>query len=180
MRILKIALTIAVGFVAFVAITFSSFAVNDGISHTLLKSVDFPGGEPPDGFWVVLRTAGTTGSEDTITTERWKSVATLRASGRKVSFLIPGKEGMRPSNEHNYTYTIVENRKGSQIIEVIYGNGGRSWSRYEAFDDHIAPVSYRTDLGALVGGAIFWTAAVLGFFIGRRATNFLRQKLGVA
>jgi hypothetical protein len=164
---------------AFVAVMLLAGPVIDAMSHVFFKTVDFPEGQPPDRFVVALREAAKAGGRDTFIPVRWKDVAALRASGKKFTFLLPGKEGRLPSRGDLYTYKVIEDRKSSQVIEVHFGNTHRSWSRYEALDDRIVPISYRTD-GSFLSLIAAFGLLVLGIFVGRRATKLLRQKFGVS
>jgi hypothetical protein len=128
---------------------------------------------------VALRDPSKTNGKDIYEPAFWKQVPALKASGRKFTFLLTEKSGQLPSQGDFYNYEVLEDRKTSQIIEVRYGNTHTSWSRYEAYEDRIVPLSYRTD-GSILSLIPIFGLLIAGFFVGRRVTKLLRQKLAVA
>lgn len=164
---------------AFVAVMLLTGPVIDAMSHAFFKTTSFPGGQPPDRFIVALRDTAKPVAEEAMSPASWKHVATLKASGKKFTFLLSGKEGTIPSQGDLYAYKVIEDRKASQIIEVKFSNTHTSWSRYEAFDDRIVPISYRTD-GSILSLIPIFGLLLAGIFVGRRVTKLLRQRLTVA
>jgi hypothetical protein len=128
---------------------------------------------------VALRDPSKTNGKDIHEPAFWKQVPALKASGGKFTFLLTEKSGQLPSQGDFYNYEVLEDRKTSQIIEVRYGNTHTSWSRYEAYEDRIVPLSYRTD-GSILSLIPIFGLLIAGFFVGRRVTKLLRQKLAVA
>ena len=153
--------------------------VIDVWSHAFFKSTDFPGGQPTDRFVVALRDPGKTSGKNAYEPAFWKQVPALKASGRKFTFLLTEKSGQLPSQGDFYNYEVLEDRKTSQIIEVRYGNTHTSWSRYEAYEDRIVPLSYRTD-GSILSLVPIFGLLVIAVLVGRRLTKLIRPKLGVA
>jgi hypothetical protein len=149
------------------------------MSHAFFKITAFPGDQPPDRFIVALRETAKPAGEDAMSPASWKHIAALKASGKKFTFMLSGKEGRIPSGGDIYTYKVIEDRKSSQIIEVTFSNTHTSWSRYEAFDDRIVPISYRTD-GSILSLIPIFGLLIAGVLVGRRVTKLLRQKLAVA
>jgi hypothetical protein len=179
MHLLKRFLAITAGIMAFVAVMLLTGPATDVMSHAFFKTTSFPDGQPPDRFIVALRDTAKPAAEEAMSRASWKQVATLRATGRKFTFLVSGAGGIIPSERDFYSYTVIEDRKISQIIEVQFINSHRSWSRYEAFEDRIVPISYRTD-GSLLSLIPIFGLLFAGIFIGRRVTKWARQKLEVA
>lgn len=179
MNFLKRVLALVAGVLAFIAIVLLIPPVLNTISHKFFEITDFPGGQPPDRFLVALREPHQTGGEDAYEPVYWKNIPALRASGRKFTFLVAGKSGELASQGDLYDYTLIEDRKTSQIIEVKYANTHTSWSRYEAYEDRIVPVSYRTD-GGILSLVLIVGLLAIAILAGRRITKFLRLKLGVA
>ena len=107
-------------------------------------------------------------------------MAELRKSGRKFTFLVPGKAGSLASCGHSCSYKVIEDRSVSQIVEVRFRNTYASWSRYEAYDDRIVPISHRTDGSFYVFIPVFAVLLAAALFVARRVTRLLRQKLAVA
>lgn len=148
-------------------------------SHAFFKSTDFPGGQPPDHFVVALRDPNKTSGEDAHKPAFWNHVPALKASGVKFTFLLAEKSGRLPSQGDIYNYEVLEDRRTSQIIEVRFANTHTSWSRYEAYEDRIVPLSYRTD-GSMLSIFPIFGLMVIAILVGRRLTKLIRLKLGVA
>ena len=173
-RFLKRAVAIAAGILVFVSFLFLIPLAMDAWSHAFFKSTDFPGGQPPERFVVALRDLGKSGN-DAHEPAFWKQVPAVRASGRKLSFLLAGKGGQLPSQGDFYSYEVIEDRKTSQIIEVKYINTHASSSRYEAYEDRIVPIFYRTD-GSFLSLIPMLGLLIAGFLAGRKVTKLLREK----
>lgn len=148
-------------------------------SHAFFKSTDVSGGESTDRFIVVLRDPSKTGVKDAYEHAFWTQVPALKASGKKFSFLLTKQSGQLSSQGDFYSYKVLEDRKTSQIIEVRYGNTHTSWSRYEAYEDRIVPLSYRTD-GSFLSLVPIFGLLMIAVLVGRRLTKLMRLKLGVA
>lgn len=181
LRLLKRLLPITAGIATFAAIMLLTGPVMLAISYAFHRTTSFPGGQPPDRFIVALRDAAAPVAEAAITTARWGHFATLKTSGAKFTFLLPGKGGKipGPSGSNHIDYKVIEDRGASQIIEVSYVNTHSSWSRYEAFGNRIVPISYRTD-GGILSGIVVLPLLIAGGFFGQVVTYILRKKLAAA
>src|SRR5262245_23405814 len=129
------------------------------MSYAFFRTTAFPDDQPPGAFAVIVRDTSVLAVENAITGLPWTDIGTVRRGGGSFSFLLPRSEGTVASHGHLFFYRVVEDRKTSQLIEVEFSNTHRSWSRYEAFDDRIVPVSYRTD------GSFFSLIPVFGLLL---------------
>ena len=95
----------------------------------------------------------------------WRDIETAKGKGLRPTFLLPAAGGIIPTSSDLHAYSILEDRGASQLIETRYRNTHAVWTRYEAWQDRIVPISQRTDGGFLMIvplGALFaaaWIAA---------------------
>lgn len=139
-----------------------------GLSHTLFKTTTFPGNVPPRRFLVAYLELTDSGTPGPAKMDWWKGIEEQRRNGRRLTFLVPAPAAMQ-------SYSILDDRRTSQIIETRYRNTHGAWARYEARRDHIVPISHRTD------GSFFLmlpTIAlfVAAFWIGNRSSGWCARE----
>ena len=76
------------------------------------------------------------------------------------------------------TFQVIENRGDRQIVEVNVLDTRQSWSRYEAYRDHIVPIAFRTDRGPLFIGMIGFVAIVLSAWAAKRTYWLVANRIG--
>jgi hypothetical protein len=141
-----------------------------GLSHTLFKTTTFPGNMPPERFLVAYRELTDSGAPGPAKMDWWKAIEEQRRNGRRLTFLVPPPAAMQ-------SYSILDDRGASQIIETRYRNTHGAWARYEARSDHIVPISHRTD-----GSPFFLMLPILAlfvaaFWVGNRVERVVRTRM---
>ena len=93
-------------------------------------------------------------------------------------FLLSEQSGRIPSEGDSYGFEVLENKGDRQIIEVMYPNTSRSWSRYVAFSDRIERLSYRTDGSFLVLLPLLFLLTI-AFYSGKGTARALKRTFGM-
>lgn len=133
------------------------------------------GAEPPERFMVVVHGAGGGGYRYL----RWQQLAELEVDGVTRSFLLPETEG--DDNEmlsERLTFRVLESTGERQIVEVNVLDTHQSWSRYEAYRDHVVPIAFRTDGGPFFIGMIGFVALVAAAWIAKRTYWLVANRIG--
>ena len=133
------------------------------------------GAEPPPEFMVVVHDLGGAGYRFL----RWEELPGVGVDGATRGFLLPESEGGGQTVlSERQSFRVIEDHGDRQIIEVNDLDSHQSWSRYEAFRDRIAPISYRTDGGPLFIGMIGFMAAICAAWIAKRTYWFVAKRIG--
>lgn len=173
MRSFKRTVAAAVAVAVFGAVFLLVVPVVVAISY-LFRTTSFPGGQPNDRFVVALRDRDAKPGEPSVTTLYWREVGKLPSRVGRYSFLLPPEEQWGRGYRR---FKLIEQRPASQVIEIVHSNSYTSWSRYEAFDDRIVPISYRHAGGPadalLAGIPILIAAFVSAVKAGRAASRLL-------
>ena len=144
-------------------------------SPLVLGSGRLDGAEPPPEFVVVIHEPGGAGYRYL----RWEQLPEAGVDGVARSFLLPETEGGGDSVlSERRSFRVIEDRGDRQIVEVNDLDSHQSWSRYEAYRDRIAPISYRTDGGPLFIGMIGFIAAIAAAWIAKRTYWFVAKRIG--
>jgi len=133
------------------------------------------GAEPPPEFMVVVHEPGGAGYRFL----RWEELPEANVDGATRGFLLPETEGGADSVlSERQSFRVIEDHGDRQIVEVNELDRHQSWSRYEAFRDHIVPISHRTDGGPLFIGMIGFMAAIGAAWIAKQAYWFAAKRIG--
>ena len=143
-------------------------------SPLLLGSGRLDGADPPEEFAVVVHESGSGGYHYL----RWSQLPESDVDGVARTFLLPATEG--GGNDvlsERQTFRVIEDRGDRQIVEVNALDTHQSWSRYEAYRDHIVPIAFRTDGGPFFVGMIGFVAAIAAAWIARRTYWFVARRI---
>ena len=144
-------------------------------SPLLLGSGRLDGAEPPGEFVVVVHEPDGGGYHYL----RWGELPDIEVDGVSRTYLLPVTEG--GGNEvlsERQTFRVIEDGGDRQVVEVNVLDDHQSWSRYEAFRDHIVPMSFRTDGGPLFVGMIGFVAAIAAALIAKRTYWVVANRIG--
>jgi hypothetical protein len=174
MRSFKRTVAAAVAVVVFGAVFLLIVPALLAMSYLFFQTTSFPGGQPNDRFTVALKERGKRPGEPSVSTFYWRDVAKMPSRAERYSFLLPLDQQWGPGYRR---FKVIEQRAAAQVIEVAHSNTYTSWSRYEAFDDRIVPISFRHTGGAIAallpGIPILIAAFVCAVKAGRAASRLL-------
>lgn len=170
-------------FLAIAVFLATSFASCGGVfmaSSALFfpEQTEFPGGEPPQSFLVVIENRAAPQSDDIYTVVRWQRLSEVIAKN---------PEGLRVSQKE-YTYSngdpwwfkVSEETAAFQVIELQHRNTQGINTRYRVEGSRVTPLSYKTD-GGIVHMVylmpVFILCLWLGWFAARRATRWVQPAI---
>lgn len=142
------------------------------------EQTEFPGGEPPQSFLVVVENRAAPHPDDIYTVVRWqrlpgaiaKNPGGLRVSQKKYDY----------SGGDPWGFKVTEETPAFQVIELRHRNTQGINTRYRVEGGRVTPLSYKTD-GGIVHMVylmpVFMLCLWLGWFVARQSTRWVTRAI---